>query len=96
MNFPEAVVYEGLDPEATYVVRCSGYGKFLLRMDGDAAIVAGGAVKSVAMGETAEFMVPPQSVRDRKLVLTWDRPTDEGHLNWRQHSRLAEVWLVKR
>ena len=30
-----------------------------------------------------------------KLTLTWDRPLDEGHLNWRQHSRLAGVWLLK-
>ena len=96
MNYPEAVVYEGLDPEATYTVRCSGYGKFLLHLDGAAAVVAGVSVKSVAMGETVEFVVPSQSVQDRKLVLTWDRPTDEGHLNWRQHSRLAEVWLVKK
>ena len=48
------------------------------------------------MGEFKEFPVDPKFLADRKLVLTWDTPTDEGHLNWRQRSRLAEVWLLRR
>jgi len=92
MNYPEAVVYEGLDPDARYTVRCGGYGKFLLRMDGEAADAPADRVE---MGQTQDFAVPAKHIQDRKLVLTWDQPTDEGHLNWRQHSRLAEVWLLK-
>ncbi len=92
MNYPEAVVYEGLDPDAAYVVRCSGYGKFLLRIDG---AFVGNPEDHVEMGEVRDFPVPAEHLQDRKLVLTWDPPTDEGHLNWRQHSRLAEVWLLK-
>jgi hypothetical protein len=92
MDYPEAVVYEGLDPDAVYTVRCSGYGKFLLRIDGEP--VAGPSDR-VQMGEVREFAVPAKHLQDRKLVLTWDSPTDEGHLNWRQRSRLAEVWLLK-
>jgi hypothetical protein len=92
MNYPEAVVYEGLDPEAAYRVRCSGYGKFLLRIDGE---LVGTPVDRVEMGEVIDFTVSPEHLRDRKLVLTWDRPADEDHLNWRHHSRLAEVWLLK-
>ena len=92
MNYPEAVVYEGLDPEATYTVRCSGYGKFLLNIDGESV---GNPDDSAQMGEVRDFAVPAKHLQDRKLVLTWTRPTDEGHLNWRQHSRLAEVWLLK-
>tara|TARA_R110001592_G_scaffold173244_3_gene411896 strand:- start:763 stop:1239 length:477 start_codon:yes stop_codon:yes gene_type:complete len=93
MNYPEAVVYEGLDPEARYTVRCSGYGKFLLRIDGEA--VFGDSPESSGMGEYQDFEVPAKCLEDRKVELTWERPTDEGHLNWRQHSRLAEVWLLK-
>ena len=92
MNYPEAVVYEGLDPDANYTVRCGGYGKFLLRTDGEAAY---DPAKRVEMGEVLDFPVASRHIQDRKLVLTWDSPTDEGHLNWRQHSRLAEVWLLK-
>jgi hypothetical protein len=48
------------------------------------------------MGEFKEFAVPSKYVKDRKLVLTWDRPTGEGDLNWRKKSRLSEVWLLKK
>ena len=47
------------------------------------------------MGEVRDYPVTPDHLKDRKLVLKWARPTDEGHLNWRQCSRLAEVWLIK-
>lgn len=94
MDYPEAVVYEGLDPGAHYIVRCSGYGKFLLRIDGEPAYGEDPPMKQ--MGETQEFPVPASAVEDRRLVLKWDPPRDEGHLNWRQKSRLAEVWLIKK
>ena len=92
MNWPMAVVYEGLDPDAAYTVRLSGYGKFLMRIDGERVEPT---VRGEEMGDFTEFAVPAEAVQDRKLTLTWDMPTDEGHLNWRQHSRLAEVWLLK-
>ena len=34
MDWPEAVVYEGLDPQASYVVRSTGYGKSLMFING--------------------------------------------------------------
>jgi glycerophosphoryl diester phosphodiesterase len=92
MNYPEAVVYEGLDPDATYTVRCGGYGQFLLVIDGeDAAAPA----RRAEMGANQDFHVPSRHLQDRKLIWTWKQPTDESHLNWRQHSRLAEIWLLK-
>jgi hypothetical protein len=87
------VVYEGLDPNATYIVRSTGYGQALLRLNG--ALVRP-AVEGKEMGEFKEFAVPAKYVKDRKLTLTWDRPADEGDLNWRKKSRLAEVWLLKK
>ena len=33
--WPHSVVYEGLEPDATYIVRSSGYGQALLRMNGE-------------------------------------------------------------
>ncbi len=91
--WPRRVVYEGLDPNATYVVRTGGYGQSLLRIDDQPATPV---VDGKLMGEYKEFPVAPEHIRDRRLVLTWAIPTDEGHLNWRQRSRLAEVWLLKR
>jgi hypothetical protein len=92
MNYPEAVVYEGLDPGASYTVRCGGLGTFLLRIDGE---LVGTVHSRSELGETRDFSVPKQHLKDRKLELTWDRPAGEGHLNWRQRSRLCEVWLLK-
>ena len=92
-TWPVAVIYEGLAENGTYVVQSSGYGQALLRMNGE-------LVKPTRdgreMGERKEFPVDPKILKSGKLILTWDRPKDEGHLNWRQKSRLAEVWLVKK
>ena len=72
--------------------RAIGYGQAQLRINGE-------LVKpdrdGKEMGETKEFPVDPKFLKDGRLVLTWDRPQNEGHLNWRQKSRLAEVWLIK-
>jgi hypothetical protein len=91
--WPHSMEYEGLDPNATYVVRTSGYGQSLLRINGERVEPV---IDGTQMGEFKEFPVAPRYLNDRNLVLTWDRPANEGHLNWRQHSRLAEVWLLRK
>lgn len=91
--WPRRMVYEGLDPNGTYVVRTTGLGKGLLKADGESVAPS---VDGRAMGEFREFSIPAAMVRDRRLVLSWEIPGDEEHLNWRQRSRLAEVWLLKR
>lgn len=91
--WPRAMVYEGLDPRARYLVKTTGYGQALLRVDGERVAPA---VDGKEMAEYKEFPVPQSALADGKLVLTWDRATGEEHLNWRRHSRLAEVWLLKR
>ncbi len=91
--WPLRMVYEGLDPGANYVVRTTGYGRSLLSIDGRPATPS---IDGKLMGEFKEFPVPAEQVKDRRLVLTWEVPSDEEHLNWRQRSRLSEVWLLKR
>jgi len=91
VDYPEAVVYEGLDPERAYTVRVTGYGQQLLRIDGERVSAS---VTGSDYGAFNEFSVPASALADRRIELTWDRPTDEGHLNWRQRSRLCEVWLL--
>lgn len=93
MTWPLAVVYEGLDPNAAYTVRSTGYGQSLLRIDGERVAPS---LDGKERGEFKEFPVAAKFLEDRKLVLTWDRPTDEGHLNWRQQSHLSEIWLLKK
>lgn len=91
--WPIAVVYEGVDPNATYVVRSTGYGQTpLLRINGERVQATSSGEK---MGDFTEFPVAAKYVQDRKLVLTWDKPTNQQGLNWRKQARLSEVWLLK-
>ncbi len=91
--WPVSVTYEALDPKAAYVVRSTGYGQALLRVNGDRVEPT---VDGREMGDVKEFPIDTKYLQTGKLVLTWDRPTDEANLNWRQHSRLSEVWLIRK
>ena len=46
------------------------------------------------IGEIKEFPVPDAALQSGKLTLTFDRPAEAG-LNWREQSRLTEIWLLK-
>ncbi|MBL8242340.1 MAG: hypothetical protein JNM66_33250 [Bryobacterales bacterium] len=91
--WPKAMEYDGLDPKGKYVVRTSGLGQSLLRID-DTRVQP--SVDGREMGEFKEYPVPADCLTDGRLRLTWDKAGDEVHLNWRQQSRLAEVWLLKK
>jgi hypothetical protein len=97
LRWPAALVYEHLDPSARYEVRLQvitpdAPGRVRLHIDGTPASPSS---SPRALGEPWAFDVAPGHVQDGRLVLTFD-PVDESHLNWRQHSRLAEAWLIKR
>ena len=92
LHKPEAVVYEGLDPQASYVVRTTGYGQPLLRINGQRVEPT---QVGRELGQFSLFQVPAAAVATRRLVLTWDVPEGDEDLPWRQQSRLAEVWLLK-
>jgi hypothetical protein len=90
--WPRSMIYEGVDPEASYIVRSTGFGQQLLRVNGERITPR---IADKQMGGMNEFLVPARYVKTRRLVLTWDRPDNEEHLNWRDKSRIAEVWLIK-
>ncbi len=92
MDWPEALSYAGLDPEADYVIRTTGYGDCFVRANGVRLVPT---VYGKGLGEFKEFPVPRGLIRDGKLIVTFD-PTFEPHLNWRVQSRLTEVWLIKK
>lgn len=92
MDWPKGLHYAGLDSKASYKVRSTGYGKALLRIDGESVAPT---LDGRELGEFKEFPVPAAALEDGDLMLTWDRPTDEAHLNWRQQSRVCEVWLIR-
>jgi hypothetical protein len=91
--WPVAMVYAPVDPNGVYIVRSSGYGRAVLRINGE---LVNPTLDGRQMGEFKEFPVASKFLTAGKLVLTWERPDGEESLNWRQRSRLAEVWLLKK
>lgn len=84
--------YEDLDPNARYIIRVAGFGDALIRVDGQRLQPL---VYNKELEGFKEFIVPRQAVGDGRLRVTFDRP-EESHLNWRNYSRVSDVWLIKR
>ena len=93
MDWPLGLAYHQLDAQAKYRVRLTGYGQAKLRANGQ--LLTPTRETKPEIGEFKEFPVPANLIKDGKLKLTFDLPTDEAHLNWRQQSRVSEVWLLK-
>ncbi|MCA9231124.1 MAG: hypothetical protein KDA57_10755 [Planctomycetales bacterium] len=91
MDWPLGLRYLNVDPQASYEVRTTGYGECLLRVNGE-------RVKPVAdgreMGDVKQFLVPRALYQSGSILLTFDVPYEPG-VNWREVSRLSEVWLIK-
>jgi hypothetical protein len=90
-NFPR-LDYADLDPKAMYTIRISGYGEALLRIDG---VRIAPTMYKKGLEEFKEFQLSPQYVSDGKIEVTFDEP-EESHLNWRQHSKVFDIWLLKK
>jgi hypothetical protein len=92
LRWPLGLQYHHLDPAGSYMVRLTAQGEVRLRINGESVEPT---IDSRELGEFREYPVPAHLLREGRLLLTFD-PIDERHLNWRQHSRLNEVWLLKR
>jgi len=88
-NFPK-LEYADLDPNAMYTIRISGYGEALLRVDGERIEPT---LYNKGMEEFKEFQLSPKYVKDGKLSISFDEP-EESKLNWRQHSKVFDIWLL--
>ena len=90
-QFTPELQYDELDSNATYLIRVSGYGEALLRANGE-------RLKPTryekGFEQFKEFPIPDGLIKDGKLKITFDKP-DEEHLNWRQQSRVTDVWILK-
>ena len=85
------MVYNDLDPAAQYMVRTTGRGPHILRMNGE---IVQPTTSTEEMGEFRLYPVPSAAIAGGSLTLTWGDP-DEGNIHWRQWSRVNEVWLLK-
>lgn len=90
-NFPQ-LTYEDLDPNGRYLIRIAGYGEALLRVDGERIAPT---LYNKELEEFKEFPIDRRFVQDGKLEVTFDEP-EESHLNWRQHSKICDIWLIKK
>lgn len=90
-NFPK-LEYFDLDPNTIYTIRISGYGEALLRVDGERIVPT---LYQKGVEEFKEFPLSPKFVSDGKIKVSFDEP-EESHLNWRQHSRVSDIWLLKK
>jgi hypothetical protein len=86
-----ALDYENLDPKARYIIRVVGYGEALLRVDGQR--LAPTRYEKTIDG-VKEWIVPLQLSGDGKIAVTFDKP-EESDLNWRNYSKISDIWLLK-
>jgi hypothetical protein len=91
-RWPVGLEYNGLDSTARYVLRVTGFGECLPRVNGQRVAHT---LYGKGIGEIKEFPVPPELIRNGKITVTFE-DIDEDNINWRQQSRVTEVWLVKR
>ena len=84
--------YPDLDPNGRYTIRISGYGDALLRVDGDRIEPT---VYNKGLEEFKEFQLSRKSVSDGYIKVSFDQP-EESHLNWRQYSKVCDIWLLKK
>jgi len=89
-NFP-VLNYNDLDPNGRYLIRIAGYREALLRVDGERIEPT---IYNKGYEEFKEFPLNPKFFSDGKIDVTFDQP-EESTLNWRERSKVTDVWLIK-
>jgi hypothetical protein len=83
--------YEDLDPNGRYIIRIAGYGDALLRVNGYRIAPI---LYNKGLEEIKEFLIDRRLFANGILEISFDEP-EESHLNWRQHSKICDIWLIK-
>lgn len=92
MRWPLAIEYNGIDSTSKYFVRVTGYGECLLKINGKRVEHT---LYGKGIGEIKEFPVPAELTKNGKISVTFD-DINEDDINWRQQSRITEIWLIKK
>lgn len=90
-QFTPELQYNELDPNSNYLIRVSGLGEALLRANGERLKPT---KYEKGFEQFKEFPLSKELIKAGKLKITFDKP-DEEHLNWRQQSRVTDVWVLK-
>ena len=83
--------YSNLDPGARYKIKIVGFGDALLRVDGQRLAPI---MYNKELNTFKEWIVPLTATQDGKISVSFDIP-EESHLNWRQNSKISDIWLLK-
>ncbi len=92
LRWPVALEYNGIDSTANYIVRVTGFGECLLKVNGQRAAHT---LYGKGIGEIKEFPVPAALIKNSRISITFE-DINEDNINWRQQSRVTEVWLIKK
>jgi len=84
--------YENLDFNGRYLIRVSGFGEALIRVDGERLEPV---LYNKGIAEFKEFVVPRHITRDGRMRVSFDLP-EESHLRWTKFSHISDVWVIKR
>jgi len=90
LRWPLGLVYNGLDSTGSYKVRITGYGECFLKING---VRVAPTIYGKGIGEIKEFPVPQELLKTGKINLSFE-DINEDQINWRQQSRVTEVWLI--
>ncbi len=93
LEYGEAL-YQGLEPNTSYLFRIIGFGRPQITIDGEK--VNGQDEKELNLGEFREYIIPSESIKDREITVKWTLPIEDLQKNWRQQSRICEMWLLKK
>ena len=91
-QFTPVLEYAELNPNSDYLIRVAGFGEALLRANGERLTPT---KYEKGFEQFKEFPLSKELIKDGKLKITFDKP-DEEHLNWRQQSRVTDVWVLKK
>lgn len=90
-QFSPVLEYNELDSNSDYLIRVAGFGEALLRANGERLKPT---KYEKGFEQFKEFPLSKELIKDGKLKITFDKPNEE-HLNWRQQSRVTDVWMMK-
>ena len=86
------LIYEDLDVNGRYMIRVSGRGEALLRVDGKRVDPL---TYDKEIGGFKEFVIPKNLTRDGTIKVTFDRP-EESNIRWSSQSHVSDVWLIRK
>ncbi len=91
LRWPVGLEYNTLDTNVSYTIRVTGFGDCLLIINGQRVAHT---MYGKGLGEVKEFPVPKELIKRGKITVGFE-DINEDNVNWRQQSRITEVWLIK-